>query len=79
MSATPESLTPPATAELTLTPPSPVAAIAPAKAEGMVRIDVAAVPALDAKVSEYVESIVTLDVRSPAFAAKAGDVRSMGD
>lgn len=79
MSATPESISPPATAELTLEPPSPVAAVAPAKAEAMVPIDAAAIPALDTKVGEYVESIVALDVKSPAFAAKAGDVRSMGD
>ena len=79
MSTTPESLSPPAAAELTLTPPTPVAAVAPAQAEGMVPIDTAAIPALDAKVSEYVESIVALDVHSPQFAAKAGDVRSMGD
>jgi uncharacterized protein YaaN involved in tellurite resistance len=79
MSATPESLTPPTATELTLTPPAPVAAVAPARAEGMVPIDAAALPGLDAKVSEYVESIVTLDVHSPAFATKAGDVRSMGD
>ncbi len=45
----------------------------------MVPIDAAALPGLDAKVAEYVESIVTLDVHSPAFATKAGDVRSMGD
>ncbi len=79
MSATPESLTPPSTTELTLTPPTAVAAVAPTKAEGMVPIDPATLPALDAKVAEYVESIVTLDVHSPAFATKAGDVRSMGD
>ena len=53
--------------------------MAPTKAEGMVPIDPAALPGLDAKVQEYVESIVTLDVHSPAFATKAGDVRSMGD
>jgi uncharacterized protein YaaN involved in tellurite resistance len=79
MSATPESLTPPTSTELTLTPPAPVAAVAPTAAEGMVPIDAAALPGLDAKVSEYVEGIVTLDVHSPAFATKAGDVRSMGD
>ena len=79
MSATPESLTPPSTTELALTPPTAVAAVAPTKAEGMVPIDAAALPGLDAKVAEYVESIVTLDVHSPAFATKAGDVRSMGD
>src|SRR5690242_4994212 len=81
MSASPESLTPPvaATAELTLTPPAPVAAVAPTRAGDMVPIDAAAVPGLDAKVAEYVDGIVELDVHSPAFAAKAGDVASMGD
>ena len=81
MSATPESLTPPpaAAGELTLTPPAPVAAVAPSKADGMVAIDAAAVPGLDAKVAEYVDGIVDLDVHSPAFAAKAGDVAAMGD
>ena len=81
MNATPESLTPPsaASASLTLTAPDPVAAVAPAQAEGMVAIDTAAIPGLDAKVAEYVDGIVALDVHSPAFAAKAGDVASMGD
>ena len=81
MSATPESLTPPAAAEaeLTLTPPAPVTAVTPAGASEMVPIDTAAVPGLDAKVAEYVDGIVALDVHSPAFAAKAGDVASMGN
>lgn len=78
MSAT-ESLTPPAAGELTLTPPTAVGAVPPSAAEGMVPIDTATVPALDAKVAEYVDGIVELDVHSPAFAAKAGDVASMGD
>ena len=50
-SATPESLTPPSTTELALTPPTAVAAVAPTKAEGMVPIDAAALPGLDAKVA----------------------------
>jgi uncharacterized protein YaaN involved in tellurite resistance len=79
MTATEPTLPPPATSELTLTPPEPVAAVAPEKAEGMVPIDQAAVPGLDAKVTEYVNSVTALDIHSPAFAAKAGDVRSMGD
>jgi uncharacterized protein YaaN involved in tellurite resistance len=76
----PESvaLTPP-NAELTLAPPEPVAAVAPQKAAGMVPIDAAALPALDQKVADYVESIVALDVHSPAFSQKAADVRQMGD
>ena len=82
MSATPESLTPPpaATGELTLTPPAPVAAVARrARPRAWSPIDAAAVPGLDAKVAEYVDGIVDLDVHSPAFAAKAGDVAAMGD
>src|SRR4051812_49679076 len=81
MSGTPESLPPPpaATAELTLPPPAPVAAVAPTQAEGLVPVDQAAVAGLDAKVAEYVAGIVDLDVHSPAFAAKASDVASMGD
>jgi len=31
------------------------------------------------KVAEYVNSIVALDVHSPAFSEKAADVRQMGD
>jgi uncharacterized protein YaaN involved in tellurite resistance len=79
MTATGTALTPPATTELTLTPPAPVAAVAPEKAGGMVPVDPATLPALDAKVSQYVDAILELDVHSPAFTAKAGDVRAMGD
>ncbi|MDQ1461242.1 MAG: hypothetical protein QOI08_2726 [Actinomycetota bacterium] len=78
MNAEGEALTPP-TAELTLTAPEPVAAVAPPKAAGMVPIDASALPALDEKVAEYVESIVALDVHSPAFSQQAADVRQMGD
>ena len=41
-------------------------------------IDAAALPGLDAKVAEYVESIVDPRRALPAFAAKAGDVRVDG-
>src|SRR5215831_1413743 len=68
------ALTPPS--ELTLQAPEPVK---PAKAGGMVPIPAAALPALDQKVAAYVDSIVTLDVHSPAFTAKADDVRTMGN
>jgi uncharacterized protein YaaN involved in tellurite resistance len=71
------ALSPPST--LTLTAPEPVAEVAPQKAGGMVPIPAAALPALDAKVGEYVDSIISLDVHSPAFTAKADDVRAMGD
>jgi uncharacterized protein YaaN involved in tellurite resistance len=74
------ALTPPAeTSTLVLTPPEPVAAVAPAKAGGMVPLDTATLPGLDQKVSDYVTSIVSLDPHSPAFGAKADDIRTMGD
>ncbi|HEY3716326.1 MAG TPA: toxic anion resistance protein [Jatrophihabitantaceae bacterium] len=71
------ALTPPS--ELTLQAPEPVKQVEPAKAGGMVPISAAALPALDAKVADYVDSVVTLDVHSPAFTAKADDVRTMGN
>jgi len=71
------ALTPPS--ELTLQAPEPVKSVQPAKAGGMVPIPAAALPALDQKVAAYVDSIVTLDVHSPAFTAKADDVRTMGN
>jgi uncharacterized protein YaaN involved in tellurite resistance len=75
-----KSLTPPAaTVGLVLEPPRPVAEVEPAKAGGMVPLDKAALPGLDAKVQEFVDGILTLDVRSPAFTAKASDIRTMGD
>lgn len=73
-------LTPPAaTSTLVLTPPEPVAAVATTKAGGMVPLDQAALPGLDQKVEQYVTDIVSLDARSPAFGAKADDIRAMGD
>ena len=77
MSDSAAALTPPS--ELTLQAPEPVKSVEPAKAGGMVPIPAAALPALDQKVAAYVDSIVTLDVHSPAFTAKADDVRTMGN
>ena len=71
------ALTPPS--QLTLTAPEPVKPVEPAKAGGMVPIPAAALPALDQKVAAYVDSVVMLDIHSPAFTAKADDVRTMGN
>jgi uncharacterized protein YaaN involved in tellurite resistance len=73
-------LTPPAaTSTLVLTPPEPVAAVTTTKAGGMVPLDQAALPGLDQKVEQYVADIISLDAHSPAFGAKADDIRAMGD
>lgn len=79
--AAPSPLQPPAAAPtLTLTapePPQPVAATAaPSLAPA---VDPAALPGLDAKVDGFLGSLMTTEPRSPEFAAKATDVRSMGD
>jgi uncharacterized protein YaaN involved in tellurite resistance len=71
------ALTPPS--ELTLQAPEPVKPVETTKAGGMVPVPAAALPALDEKVAAYVDSVVTLDVHSPAFTAKADDVRTMGN
>jgi uncharacterized protein YaaN involved in tellurite resistance len=73
-------LAPPAeSATLTLAPPQPVAAVAPAASASMVPLDTAALPGLDKMASEYVDSLVKLDTKTPEFAAKADSIRTMGD
>ncbi|MCU1345945.1 MAG: toxic anion resistance protein, partial [Acidimicrobiia bacterium] len=75
-----QSLTPPAvTAGLVLQPPQAVTQVEPAKAGGMVPLDQAVLPGLDSKVADFVNGIMSADVHSPAFAAKASDIRTMGD
>ena len=75
-------LAPPAgapAAELTLTPPDPVAAVPTTAASGMVPLDQAALPGLDKMANDYVESIVSLDPHSPEFTQKSESIRTMGD
>jgi uncharacterized protein YaaN involved in tellurite resistance len=65
---------------LALTAPAPVAPVAATQAPAMApKVDAAALPGLDAKVDDYLNILMTTDARSPAFAAKANDVRTMGD
>src|SRR5262245_9033337 len=73
-------LAPPAeAATLTLEPPKPVAAVAPERSASMVPLDAAALPGLDRMATEYVDSLVDLDTKSPEFTAKAESIRTMGD
>ncbi len=80
--AQPAPLQPPAATEASLTltappPPQPVAATsAPEMAPA---VEAAALPGLDAKVDSYLDSLLNAAPRSPEFAAKATDVRTMGD
>jgi uncharacterized protein YaaN involved in tellurite resistance len=75
-----QQVTPPAaTAQLTLEPPQPVAAVAPEKAGGMVPLDAAAIPGLNEKVNEFVAGLAAIDPHTPAFGAKSEEIRTMGD
>jgi uncharacterized protein YaaN involved in tellurite resistance len=70
----------PAGASLTLTAPPPPPHVAATAAPRMApAVEAAALPGLDAKVDAYLDSLMTAAPRSPEFAAKATDVRTMGD
>ncbi len=77
----PAPLQPPtAAATLTLTAPPPPQPVAATAAPRMApAVEAAALPGLDAKVDGYLESLMEAAPRSPEFAAKATDVRTMGD
>ncbi len=65
---------------LKLTAPEPVQAVATTAAPAMApAVDAAALPGLDAKVDTFMSSLLATEPRSPEFAAKATDVRAMGD
>ncbi|HEY0694412.1 MAG TPA: toxic anion resistance protein [Kribbella sp.] len=75
-------LQPPAATQpvLTLTAPAPAQPVAATAAPSLApAVDPAALPGLDSKVDTFLTSLMTAEPRSPEFAAKATDVRSMGD
>jgi uncharacterized protein YaaN involved in tellurite resistance len=68
-----------ATATLTLTPPGPVARIAPAQAAGAVELDPAQTATLDQMVARFLEAITSLDVHDETFVSKVLDIQKLGD
>lgn len=65
---------------LILTAPAPAQPVAATAAPSLApAVDPAALPGLDSKVDSFLTSLMTAEPRSPEFAQKAGDVRSMGD
>ncbi|MET4226206.1 toxic anion resistance protein [Oerskovia enterophila] len=71
---------PAATEHLVLSAPEPAKPVATTQAPAMApRVDEAAIPGLDQKVTSYLDALMASDARSPEFAAKANDVRTMGD
>ncbi|GAB3237651.1 toxic anion resistance protein [Kineosporia babensis] len=70
----------PAAPSLTLSAPEPPPAIAQTQAPELApAVDPAALPGLDAKVDDYIGSLMTADPKSPEFASRTNDVRTMGD
>lgn len=80
MTSQPAPLQPPAESALTLNAPGPLQAVAATQAPAMApRIEAELVPQLDEKVGAYLAQLREATTRSPEFAAKADDVRTMGD
>lgn len=77
----PMPLEPPAaTQPLVLTAPDPVQPVAATQAPKMApKVDPAVAPALDQKVATYLDGLLKTDTKSPEFAKRADDVRTMGD
>lgn len=78
----PMPLQPPASAAepLVLSAPDPVQAVAATQAPKMApKVDPAVAPALDQKVATYLDGLLSADTKSPEFARRADDVRTMGD
>src|SRR3954468_18404930 len=65
---------------LILTAPAPSQPVAATAAPSLApAVDPAALPGLDSKVDSFLTSLMAAEPRSPEFAAKASDVRTMGD
>lgn len=75
-----EALTPPATLTPpeTLTPPKPVAPIQQAKATDMVPLEPAVLPKLDAKVTEFVNTVINSPFNSEPFNEKLQAIHNLG-
>ncbi len=67
------------TGTLTLTPPAPVAAVAPTQATDAVKLDPETVKKLDGMVAGYLDAISSLDVNDPKLDAKVTDIRKLGE
>jgi uncharacterized protein YaaN involved in tellurite resistance len=74
--AAPEQLNPPA--DLELTPPQPVAAVAPEAAAGRVKLRPEQTAELDAQVRAFVDAVATLSEQDPKFKECLDRVHTMG-
>jgi uncharacterized protein YaaN involved in tellurite resistance len=80
-SSTPTTTTAPAAApgtDLVLTPPAPVAVVAPEQAAVAVPLEDAKQAELRTRATAFVTDLVALDPKTPAFAQKVGSITTMG-
>ncbi|CDH47338.1 MAG: toxic anion resistance protein [Candidatus Competibacteraceae bacterium] len=61
-----------------LTPPAPVAAVAPDKAHSMVKLEPGTLTSLNAKVQEFVSAVLTLHPQSDEFKNKVANIHNLG-
>jgi uncharacterized protein YaaN involved in tellurite resistance len=66
------------TDELVLTPPTPVQAIAPAKAAGLVPIEEGKKSEIAQRVSTFVDQLAELDTNSPEFGKRVDTISNLG-
>jgi hypothetical protein len=72
-------LTPPELASLDpLTPPAPVAAVAPDQAQSMVKLEPGTLTSLNAKVQEFVTVVIGLHPHSDEFKHKVANIHHLG-
>jgi uncharacterized protein YaaN involved in tellurite resistance len=62
-----------------LTPPEPVAAVAPQDAAGRVPLPPAETERLDRQVADYIGALTSLDPESPDFKARVDHINALGD
>ncbi|HEY6224128.1 MAG TPA: toxic anion resistance protein [Gemmatimonadales bacterium] len=67
-----------AASSLTLTPPEPVAAVAPEQAATLVKLSPQVTSKLDAQVKDFVDRLLTLDVHSEAFQGQLNSIHAIG-
>jgi len=63
---------------ITLTPPAPVPAIAPAQAAGLVPLDTAQKTKLDEKVEGFIATLIATDANSPEFGKQVDQLTNIG-
>jgi uncharacterized protein YaaN involved in tellurite resistance len=67
------------TSSLTLAPPEPVPTVEGPRAESSVPVDPADVAKIDGMVGAYLDAVTGLDPHDRSFAARAEDIRTLGD